>query len=78
MLDKEFNYFIDHQVELVEKYLGKYLVIKGEDIIGVFDNEPEAYFETSKTQELGTFLIQFCEPGDSSYTQTFHSRVVFV
>ena len=77
MLEKEFKYYIDHQPELVEKYNGKFLVIKNEEVIGIYDAEDTAYFETAKTQEAGTFIIQFCEPGDSSYTQIYHSRVSF-
>lgn len=77
MLEKEFQYYLDHQAELVEKYNGKFLVIKDEEVIGVYDTDEEAYFQTTQKHEPGTFLIQFCEPGDSSYTQTFHSRVVF-
>lgn len=78
MLDKEFQYYLDNQNELVKKYDGKFLVIKGEDILGVFDDEPTAFFETEKKHEAGSFLIQYCEKGDSSYTQTYHTRVSFV
>lgn len=78
MLEKEFKYYLEHQAELVEKYKGKFVVIKGEEVIGVFDTEDVAYFETEKQHEPGTFLIQLCEPGDSAYTQIFHSGVVFV
>lgn len=78
MLGKEFKYYLDNQEDLVKKYDGKFLVIKNEKIIGVYDAEDTAYFETEKTQELGTFLIQFCTSGESSYTQIYHSRVYFV
>jgi hypothetical protein len=78
MLEKEFQYYLDHQSELVQKYNGKFLVIKDEEVISVFDTDEEAYFQTTQKFEPGTFLIQYCETGDSSYTQTFHSRVVFV
>lgn len=76
-LEREFKYYLSHQKELVEKYNGKYLVIIGEDIIGAFDSEMAAIEGTSKTHELGTFLVQKCEPGSEGYTQTYHSRVVF-
>lgn len=76
-LEREFKYYLSHQKELVEKYNGKYLVIIGEDVVGVFDSEMTAIEETSKTHELGTFLVQKCEPGSEGYTQTYHSRVVF-
>ena len=77
VLEKEFQYYLDNQEELVKKYNGKFIVIKGSEILGAFDSELEAYEETSKTHELGTFLIQKCEPGSDSYTQTYHSRVAF-
>ena len=77
MLEKEFKYYLDHQIELVEKFNGKFLVIKGEEVIGVYDAEDTAYFETLKIHAAGTFLIQFCELGDNSYTQVYHSRVSF-
>ena len=76
-LEREFDYYLQHQKELVQKYNGKVIVIKGQAVIGVFDSELEAVQKTSKTEELGTFLVQKCEPGKESYTQTFHSRVAF-
>ncbi len=78
MLEIAFKYYLDHQAELVDKFNGKYLVIKNQEVIGVYDAEDTAYFETEKLHEAGTFLIQFCEMGDSAYTQIFHSRVSFV
>ena len=77
MLKKEFEYFLDHQMELVDKYDGKFLVIKGQKVIGVYDSELEAVEETSKREKIGTFLVQKCEHGDASFTQTFHSRIYF-
>lgn len=77
MLENEFQYYLDHQNELVEKYNGKYIVIKDDKVIGSFDSEESAYFEMKKKHELGTFLIQKCEPGKEAYTQIFHSRVAF-
>lgn len=77
-LEIEFKYYLQNQDELVNKYNGKYIVIKGNDVIGVFDSELQAFTETSKKHELGTFLIQKCGPGDNNYTHTYHSRVAFV
>lgn len=77
MLEKEFKFYLDNQEKLVKKYSGKFLVIKNEEVIGVYDSDEEAYFHTISEHEAGTFLIQFCEAGDSSYTQSFHSRVIF-
>ena len=74
-LHKEFQYYVRHHKELAEKYRGKFVVIKDEQVIGAYDLELEAITETSKEHDIGTFLVQKCESGTNSYTQTFHSRV---
>jgi hypothetical protein len=76
-LQREFDYYIKHQDELVKKYNGKVIVIKDCVVVGVYNTDLEAVSEASKKYELGTFLVQKCEPGSESYTQTFHSRVAF-
>jgi len=77
MLDREFKYYIEHQTELVREYNNKFIVIKNDVVIGAYDSEDEAYHETLKTHQLGTFLVQLCIPGEESHTATFHSRVIF-
>jgi len=77
MLDKEFKYYINNQPKLVEKYNGKYIVIIGNDVVGAYDNEIQAYIESMKKYSIGTFLIQLCKPGKDSYTQAFHSSAIF-
>ena len=76
-LKKEFEYYIEHQKELVEQYNGKFIVIKDKTVIGAYDEEVDAIKETTKKHDLGTFLVQKCESGVENYTQTDHSRVTF-
>jgi hypothetical protein len=76
MLEKEFQYYLDNQKDLVEKYNEKFIVIKDNMVIGVYDSHSEAYNTTLKSHELGTFLIQHCLSGNLGYTQTFHSQVI--
>lgn len=76
-LVEEFRYYLSHQDELVEKFRGKFVVIKGNMVLGAYASELEAIQKTTKDYELGTFLVQQCEPGKDSYTQTYHSRVSF-
>lgn len=76
-LKKEFEFYLENQAELAKKFDGKYIVIKNQEVIGVFESEIEAIDKTSANHKLGTFLVQKCEPGKESYTQTYHSRVVF-
>lgn len=73
-LQDELQYFKENQSELLKKFEGKVLVIKDRQIVGVYQNELEAYNEAQKKFELGTFLIQKCLPGVDSYTQTYYSR----
>lgn len=74
-LESEFDFFLKNQKALVEKYRGKYIVVKGKKVLGSYSDLTSAINETSKTEELGTFLVQKCEPGNAVFTQFFHSRV---
>jgi len=76
-LEKEFEYYLKHQDELVKKYNGKYIVIKDNTVVGAYDSDLEAITITSRKHGLGTFLVQKCEPGTNSYMQTYNSRVTF-
>ena len=81
MFEKEFQYYLNNQSDLHEKYEGRFLAIKGESVIGDYATEQEAYLQTKKSHEVGTFLIQKCtngDPGESGHVQIFHSRVAFV
>lgn len=75
-LKEELDYFKANQEELVKKYNGKFLVIKGQKVQGVYNSEIDAYTDAKSKFKLGTFLIQQCLPGEESYTQTLHSRAV--
>lgn len=77
-LEKDFQFYLDNQDDLVSKHNGKFVVIKDGAVIGVYNGEVEAVTATQKEHELGTFIVQKCEPGSEGYTQTFHSRVAFV
>jgi hypothetical protein len=76
-LETEFDFYLENQDDLVKKYNGKYIVIKNNVVIGAYSSDIEALTETSKTHEMGTFLIQHCSPGENDYTAHFHSRVIF-
>ena len=76
-LQKEFDYYRLHQDELVQRYRGRFIVIKDEKVIGDYDSVADAVRETSKEHELGTFFVIECQPGKESYTQTYRSRVYF-
>jgi hypothetical protein len=75
-LKKEFEFYLRNQEELVKKYNGRVIVIKGETVLGDYDSELQAFEKTSLEHRPGTFLIQKCTPGKDAYTRSFHSRVM--
>lgn len=70
-LDKEFQFYLANKDEFLEKYEGKFLVIRGEEVIGVFDDKVEAIDKTREKFPLGTFLVQHINRDKI----LFHSRV---
>lgn len=73
-MEKNYNYYLSNQKELNKKYKNKYVIIKDEEIFGVYDNLQEA-IKYAKEIEAGTYIIQQCI--DKKDTQTFHTRVRF-
>jgi hypothetical protein len=76
-LEKEFMFFLENREKLAREHQGKFVAIKDQTVIGVYDSDSEAVEETAKKFPLGTFLVQKCDLDESSYRQTFHSRVRF-
>lgn len=74
-LRKEFQFYRDNQDEIVEKYDGKVVAIKGGEVLGAYESLGKALNETQITHELGTFLIQKVSEGNKDYTITIRSRV---
>jgi hypothetical protein len=70
MFDEELEYFISNQDDLVKKYRGKFLVIKGKSILGVYPSALEAYLSAQRSNDLGSVMIQSCEAGPDAYTVT--------
>ena len=77
MLDKEFQYYLDNQNDLVKKYNGRYIVIVDEKVDGDYNDYSQALSCSLQKYDMGTFLVQKCSPGNKDYTLTFHSRVTF-
>jgi hypothetical protein len=76
MFQKELDFFIKNQESLVAKYNGKILVLKEEQVVGVFDNILDAYHDSLKKFEPGSFMLQPCKPGPDAYTATISTAGV--
>lgn len=70
MFESEFQYFVQHQEELVARYRGKVLVLHGAQVVGVHDTALQAYTAALEQFPPGTFMLQLCAPGPAAYTVT--------
>ena len=77
MLNKEIQYYSEHEKDLLSKYHGKFVVIAGSSFVGAFDSNAEAYQHAIEHFEAGTFLIRHCVATEEQQKVVFHSRVSF-
>lgn len=78
MIDELFEYYLQNQDALVEKYDGKYLVITKDGVAGAYDTQEEGYAVALRDYGKGNFMLQLCTEGDSAYSQRFFTaRVAF-
>jgi hypothetical protein len=75
-LDKEYKYYQANQKEFLRKYRNRVVVIKDEQVTGVYNDEESAYKEAISKYKLGSFLIQKCVPEEETI-QSFYSNVIF-
>ena len=57
---KDFEYFVANMLEFNKLYGQKFVAIKNQGILGVYDTFLEAVDTTMETEKLGTFLVQAC------------------
>ncbi len=76
LLQKEFQWYLSHQDELVEKYNGKYLIISGNKVLFASSDKNMAYNKGNELAGIGNYILQLCTPGDEAYTLTFHTQRV--
>ena len=74
-IEDAFHFYLRNQADFVEKYDGRVVAIKGEQILGVYDDHLSALKATSKDHQVGTFLLQLVSEGSEAYTASFRSRV---
>lgn len=71
--ERDYLWFLDNYQELFNKYGCSFLVIKKQKIIGSFKTYAEGVRTTSKTEELGTFIVQYCDGKENAYTNYISS-----
>ncbi|MFC1886576.1 hypothetical protein ACFLZM_05920 [Thermodesulfobacteriota bacterium] len=59
-LEKEIDFFKRYRPDFFKRYPGRYLVIEGGQVVGVFDKARSAVLKTSNANAPDTFLVQHC------------------
>ena len=62
MLDEEIKYFDEHIKEWTTQYPGKFILVKGTNLMGTFDRYEEALTEGARQFKLDSFLVRRVEP----------------
>ncbi|GMO69781.1 MAG: hypothetical protein Ta2A_18110 [Treponemataceae bacterium] len=75
MFEKEQAYFDTHKAELRERYVGRLIVISGDEFKGVYDTDAEAYAAATRDMEPGSFMIKPVFKTDDEYIQRYMNRV---
>jgi len=58
MLEKELNYYYEHLPEWLETSSGKYVLIKEDKLIGIFNSFDEALSNGARRFGLESFLVR--------------------
>lgn len=69
-LQEQYNYYVAHESELLDKYLGKHLVISDALQVYSFVNPKEAYQFGINNFGAGHFMLHKCIPGSLNVVHT--------
>ena len=64
----DFHWFLENYDFLYKQYGHKFIAIRNQTILGIYDDMREALDKTSAKYPLGTFCVQECNGNASAYT----------
>ena len=73
ILQMEYQHYLANLPKYVELYAGKVIAIKGERVIGVYDDYLHAANDLYPEHEKGTVLIQEVGHDPNAYAAVFHT-----
>ena len=76
--DKDFDYFLANMKNLYSEHGHKFVSVKNQSILGVYNTFNDALENTLKTEKLGTFLVQECFDNKEKMVQHFQCNVMAV
>jgi hypothetical protein len=62
VLEQELEFFAANRTKWLENHSGKFVLVKGQELIGVFDNADTAVAEGAKRFAPESFLVRQLEP----------------
>jgi len=62
MLDQEIRFYEENHEDWLARFPGKIVLVKGQELIGVFDTVDEALAEGARRFGLSSFLARRVEP----------------
>lgn len=75
-IKEAYDYYKAHQDEIVSDHIDEYVVIKGQQICGYYENEEEA-FDSMIGEELETFIVQKCQEPGTDIANYYNNAVAF-
>lgn len=66
--DRDYQWFLENYDSLFKEFGESYLAIKNGVVLGSFSSYADAVHSTEKTEELGSFIVQYCNGNESGYT----------
>jgi len=62
MLEQEINYYNQQLSQWLDHFTGRFVLIKGSELIGTFDTQADALAEGARRFGLQSFLVRRVEP----------------
>ncbi|MBI3193329.1 MAG: hypothetical protein HYZ34_02550 [Ignavibacteriae bacterium] len=64
MLEKERKYFEIHRTEWLSQHVGKFVLVKNEELIGIFDTQQDALVDGARRFGNDSFLVRQVEESE--------------
>lgn len=74
-LQRQIEYYKEHQEEFAQNHHGEFVLLHGEKVIGFFKEATAAYARAKDLFEPETFLIRSCVYAHEERPRVFRSRV---
>lgn len=58
IIAEEIKYYKANRAEFISQHGGKHLVIKGQQVAGIYNSNTEAVQESARLHEPGTYIIE--------------------